>query len=217
MSEYTLVSSLHNQGTYYYPDNIKAIIDLPRFYWSQCRFDNNNRGDWESGTLANGGINFLYGLYDLIVENFGENCKDFVVAEIGCYAGVSTSLFAATCKFVYAIDPWGSVTPDGIESERRFDEVLKTRSNIKKMKMYSVEASPLFEPESLDAVYIDGDHSYKAVLEDIDAWYPKIKRGGILCGHDFTCVDVSKALQERFPEKFPPKHYCDVSWAFKKD
>jgi hypothetical protein len=95
--------------------------------------------------------------------------------------------------------------------------MIKSRTNIKKMKMFSIEASPLFEPESLDAVYIDGYHFYKAVLEDIDVWYPKIKKGGILCGHDFTSVDVSSAIQERFPDKFPPKRYCDVSWAFKKD
>lgn len=39
---------------------------------------------------------------------------------------------------------------------------------------------------SLDFVYIDGDHSYEACKHDITVWWPKIKPGGILSGHDFA-------------------------------
>jgi len=53
-----------------------------------------------------------------------------------------------------------------------------------------------FIPDDLDFVYIDGDHSYEAVKKDIENYYPKVKIGGILGGHDFNMFDVSKAVRE---------------------
>lgn len=50
--------------------------------------------------------------------------------------------------------------------------------------------------ESLDFVYIDGDHSYEAVKKDLEAWYPKVKSGGMFCGHDYNYPDVERAVQE---------------------
>mgnify|MGYP001300021784 CR=1 FL=1 len=41
-------------------------------------------------------------------------------------------------------------------------------------------------PNDLDFVYIDGDHNYEAVGEDIKLWEPKIRTGGILAGHDYN-------------------------------
>ena len=53
------------------------------------------------------------------------------------------------------------------------------------IRLDSVEASKMFNDGSLDFVYIDADHSESAVREDIRAWLPKVKLGGIICGHDF--------------------------------
>ena len=49
----------------------------------------------------------------------------------------------------------------------------------------SVDASMGFEDESIDLVFIDGDHTKEAVFRDISAWYPKVKYGGVICGHDY--------------------------------
>ena len=49
----------------------------------------------------------------------------------------------------------------------------------------SVEAAARFEDGSLDWVYLDADHSYEAVCRDLAAWYPKVRAGGLICGHDF--------------------------------
>ena len=39
--------------------------------------------------------------------------------------------------------------------------------------------------QSLDFVYLDSDHKYQSVKSEIEAWYPKVKVGGILAGHDY--------------------------------
>jgi cephalosporin hydroxylase len=49
----------------------------------------------------------------------------------------------------------------------------------------SVDMAPILPDDSLDWVFIDANHSYKAVLEDMDAYFPKVKSGGLFSGHDF--------------------------------
>jgi len=57
-----------------------------------------------------------------------------------------------------------------------------------------------FVPNDLDFVYIDGNHKYKFVKQDIESWFPKIKSGGIIGGHDFFSMGehfgVHKAVIE---------------------
>jgi SAM-dependent methyltransferase len=62
----------------------------------------------------------------------------------------------------------------------------------------SEQASWDFADEWLDAVFIDGDHSYKAVLKDIASWWPKVKSGGTLCGHDIDEPGVAEAVKNNF-------------------
>lgn len=50
----------------------------------------------------------------------------------------------------------------------------------------SHRAAKLYNDESLDFVFIDGDHIYKNVKQDIISWYPKVKIGGFLGGHDYN-------------------------------
>ena len=61
----------------------------------------------------------------------------------------------------------------------------------------------MFERESLDFVYIDANHSYDYVKEDIELWYPKVKSGGYLLGHDYIHIDWS---QEPYCENNIDKH-----------
>jgi predicted O-methyltransferase YrrM len=71
----------------------------------------------------------------------------------------------------------------------------------KEHRMTTNEAVHLFKDESLDGVFIDADHSYEAVKKDIADWIPKIRRGGILAGHDYiqTFGGVVQAVNESFP------------------
>jgi len=53
----------------------------------------------------------------------------------------------------------------------------------------SLRGSMMFEDKSLDFVYIDANHAYDYVVEDIKLWYPKVKHGGYLMGHDYIAMD----------------------------
>jgi len=137
------------------------------------------------------------------------------MVEIGCYRGESTRIWSTMFNEVYAIDPWEYETAymlrefnhvckqqplekikeeldwenigtiaTGVEDS--FDEVTKTRKNIFKMKGTSMELCNTFEEEELDFVYIDGDHSYEAVVDDIMGWLPKLKPNRFIAGHDYT-------------------------------
>lgn len=71
------------------------------------------------------------------------------------------------------------------------------------MRMRSLEAAPLIEDESLDYVFIDAEHTYEGVSEDIRAWLPKVKKGGWIGGHDYEnepkFTGVKRAVDEAFP------------------
>ena len=69
------------------------------------------------------------------------------------------------------------------------------------MRMMSDEACRQIEDGSLDYVFIDADHSYEGVRDDIDRWLPKVKAGGWIGGHDYEhprFPGVSLAVFEAF-------------------
>lgn len=62
------------------------------------------------------------------------------------------------------------------------------------IQLPSPEAARLYAPASLDFVWIDGSHEFNAVLADLLAWWPKIKPGGTLGGHDYNQPQVRRAV-----------------------
>lgn len=63
----------------------------------------------------------------------------------------------------------------------------------------SLDAVSFFEYNSLDMVYIDANHFYNEVLADMNAWFPKVRSGGIFAGHDYchyTDIEVIPAVNE---------------------
>ena len=53
------------------------------------------------------------------------------------------------------------------------------------LRMNSIDAIELFRDQTLDFIYIDANHTYESAKEDIQLWYPKIKVGGMISGHDY--------------------------------
>jgi len=66
------------------------------------------------------------------------------------------------------------------------------------LKGLSVEMAKQIPDASLGFVYLDACHTYEAVLEDLNAYLPKLKNGGIMAGHDFLnkTYGVEKAVYE---------------------
>jgi hypothetical protein len=71
------------------------------------------------------------------------------------------------------------------------------------VRMESLDAASIFRDESVDVVYLDAMHHYRAVQQDMHAWWRKIRSGGLLAGHDYlldvrhgTVFSVKPAVQE---------------------
>jgi predicted O-methyltransferase YrrM len=56
----------------------------------------------------------------------------------------------------------------------------------------SDEAAKSIPDGSLDFVFIDADHSYEGCKRDIATWWPKVRAGGVVGGHDYENVDFPK-------------------------
>ena len=84
------------------------------------------------------------------------------------------------------------------------DNMKSLKDFYKPMRMSSLEAVKHFADESIDFIFIDASHEYADVVNDLNAWYPKLKKGGTLAGHDYyptqpTWGGVYKAVNEVFP------------------
>jgi hypothetical protein len=58
-------------------------------------------------------------------------------------------------------------------------------SDVQVLKAFSEDAAEVIEDNSLDWIYIDANHRYEECLRDLSLWYPKVKEGGIMSGHDY--------------------------------
>jgi predicted O-methyltransferase YrrM len=149
------------------------------------------------------------------------------IVEIGSYCGASGEIIASSFpnSILNCVDPWEKYTEDNStwdlnkqelelqEAEKIFESVMSKYSNIRKNKMSSYQYSLSVPTKSIDFIYIDGNHQYSSIKEDLTNWFPKIKTGGIIAGHDFPHPPVQKALSEFFNES-PINVFKDGSWFY---
>jgi len=173
--------------------------------------------------------------------------------EIGVWQGwYMRHLLLRTSMHIYGIDPWVAtesyedVDPkapgfdpmelgdDGYKwQETRYVYTMALLRDVGGGKgtlyrSYSHLVAPFVAPETVDFVYIDGEHTYDAVTQDIADWWPKVRPGGIMAGHDYneTNPGTKRAVNE-FAEKHglsfkitgtnPEKGDADApSWVFIK-
>lgn len=148
-------------------------------------------------------------------------------AEIGVASGDNAKniLEQLNIQLLYLIDLW---EPYSGYSERRdhsseYEEMLKKLSKhkdrLKILRMKSSEAVDNIEDESLDFVYIDANHNYEYVKEDLYNYWRKLKRGGVLAGHDFNWYGVARAVIEFCDElgKVPITGNEDTDWWIEKE
>jgi len=87
------------------------------------------------------------------------------------------------------------------------------------VQLPSLEAVHVYADKSLDFVFLDNDHSEEHVLSELNAWWPRIKKGGVLAGHDYIesrWPGVVKAVT-RFGKTHRKKFIVDKhSFVFRK-
>ena len=148
-----------------------------------------------------------------VVHSFGEKDdrewllkrlpKHAVCAEIGVYQGRFSELvlWIARPTKLHLIDPWkyetdptyersfygGSKGQSQARMDRMYESVVKCFKS-KRVEIHrgtSVECSSQFPDNYFDWIYIDGNHLYEFVKQDLESWFPKMKSGGIVAGDDY--------------------------------
>jgi len=118
----------------------------------------------------------------------GEMSKDLVIVEVGTDLGLNAKNIKQFVSFddLYLVDPYFDDYGKYASGDERF-KIAKKRvgEGVEFIRDTSEDASKYFENNSIDCIYIDGNHKYKYILQDIQLWYPKVKKGGIIGGHDF--------------------------------
>ena len=177
------------------------------------RFERDNYNTWNE---------FYYDVMPMLIKEHQ--------LEIGCEVGVAFGhhselmLQQPSIKHIYSVDPYKHFDPneypnDTMNLPQSYHDVLylRTKNRLEHFKerstllrATSIQAAKIIGDESLDFVFLDANHTYKAVKKDIKAWYPKIKSGGILVGDDYfdrIChVGVKPAVDE-----FCQKHSLTIT------
>jgi hypothetical protein len=99
---------------------------------------------------------------------------------------------------LFSIDPWQTDAPEqyvdisNVTQDQHDAFHEETRRRLARFGDRSVvwrttgeDAAPSFPPECLDFVYVDARHDEASVFEDLECWWPRLRRGGVMSGHDY--------------------------------
>jgi hypothetical protein len=151
------------------------------------------------------------------------------IAEIGVWkSGLCKSILKSECKNIldeyWAIDSWRpeeqgwkkyrEIPLSDWESLHKYAcGLMLYFPQLKIIRTDSKIATSIFGKEYFDLVFIDADHSYDAVKQDIDLWFPLVKKKGLLTGHDYGSrrhQGVKFAVDEIFRDKV--QVFDDLVW-----
>lgn len=144
-----------------------------------------------------------------------------VGCEVGVYKGITTSSLLNSLNGInryYVVDPWedykgyeklGHDKTKWNKAVRQFFEnTYDFKSKVIIMRMMSNEAVKHIKDESLDWVFIDANHKYEFIEENINIWVPKVKVGGVVSGHDYKNPKekkrgwgITRAVKEMVPKE----------------
>ncbi len=143
--------------------------------------------------------------------------------ELGSFKGdFAKNITSKWMGKLYMIDVWRPLSDEEYDDisnhKNHIDAYSIAMNNIKgfeektfMLRMDGSEGAKLFADESLDFVYIDANHTYESVKEDIDTWYRKVKKGGLVMGHDYLPDYFYEGKEEKdqalytFPDGQPEK------------
>jgi hypothetical protein len=136
-----------------------------------------------------------------LIEKIGKEFPIGKGVELGVYLGeFSKEILNVWGGTLYMVDVWNNVAygyNDAANNSVDAHNIIRqAMENIKGLegrgiiiRAASINAAHIFEDEILDFVYIDANHAYDYVVQDIATWLPKVKPGGYLCGHDYIKMD----------------------------
>jgi hypothetical protein len=162
-------------------------------------------------------------VYDMAVA---EAPDDGIFVEVGSWHGKSTAYLASRVALarkhivVYAVDVWLGYRKGAPVSQ--FPSFLGNMvlanviDIVIPLRMTSQRATRLFQDEGVDFCFIDAEHTYEAVRDDLAYWFPKVRPGGLFAGHDYhdEFPGVKKAVDEFFPK---PVTVIGRSWLVHKE
>ena len=129
-----------------------------------------------------------------------------VFVELGAWKGRSTAFMgveianSATDIEFYAVDTWlGSAAesvhdadPDlqeGTLHQAFLQNIEPVRAYVRPLRELSTQAATRFGDGGVDFVFVDAGHTYQDVTNDLVAWWPKVRPGGVMAGDDWTLRD----------------------------
>ena len=125
-------------------------------------------------------------------DDIPELCKEGGIGvELGVWRGVYSDIILRHSKLdlLFSIDSWQPGSWSGPKSQnitRKKLAVHKNRSVL--LPMSFSEAARIIADDSLDFIYVDGEHDYDSINRDIKEWWPKLKLGGLFSGHDYKLI-----------------------------
>jgi predicted O-methyltransferase YrrM len=132
--------------------------------------------------------------------------KPLSILEIGAWSGSCTCLFGLDVKerggHVVSVDNFGgsagsNQTKNCEEARRLFFENIKRFGIEDSVQVIEKSTDDVELNEEFDLVFIDADHRYSQLIKDLKKFWPLVKEGGIMAGHDFDCT----VFKEEFVEQ----------------
>lgn len=144
---------------------------------------------------------------------------DGVIVEIGTWRGKATAVMALEClgtkRKIYTVDPYKDyVVPSGVmaskaiygkhtfeDAHKGFNRTFKGVKEVELLHCTSEEAAQKWDYGEIDFLYLDGDLRVEMIRLDLALWVPKIKKGGVVSGHDWDRAMVQEAVTGRWAGK----------------
>jgi hypothetical protein len=154
-----------------------------------------------------------------MISTFNKKLK---IAELGVFEGEFSKDIFNLCSpsELFLVDLFegyfGSGNKDGqnyhyVQLENEMEKIklfFQANEEVTVIKNSTVNFLNSLEDEYLDMVYIDADHSYNSVLEDLNLSYKKVKVGGLICGHDY----VKSTAAEKAVNDFCHNHKLEINY-----
>jgi GT2 family glycosyltransferase len=187
--------------------------------------------DWES-------IPGAFDFQDVYRDAVAAAPRGGTLVEVGCYFGRSLAFLAGTARQsgkglrVWGVD-WGKGSPEspgqlaearslgGTFAAKLTENIARAglADDVRLLIADSAEAAARFNDQSLDFVFLDAGHAAAAVLRDLVAWWPKVRPGGTLAGHDYDNGEwpaVGPVVRSFFARRSLDVVAAGHSWLVKK-